>query len=158
MLRDNDRDLDPSSRSLLSPRLLQRMLPFSLSHTHSFSLSLFARSETDFIYAGRIHHLLAPHNSRLYSWYNLCSLCYYLRRSWPVLWWIQASSLCTILMIILVCMPMSDAHVDRVLNYWQFKLVCLLKLMVCRIYCLRSRSFNDFYAIRILLCVPFDFA
>ncbi|KAG5052535.1 hypothetical protein JHK87_004733 [Glycine soja] len=30
---------------------------------------------------GRIHHLLAPHNSRLYSWYNLCSLCYYLRRS-----------------------------------------------------------------------------
>ena len=46
MLRVNDRDLASSTRSLLSPRLLQREFPLSLSLSLSLFLSLCARSES----------------------------------------------------------------------------------------------------------------
>lgn len=45
-------------------------------------------NEIILICAGWIHYLLAPYNTRISSWYNLCSLCHYLYWSWSVLWWI----------------------------------------------------------------------
>lgn len=64
--------------------------------------------DCDCIFAGWIHHLLAPHYIRVYSWNNLYPISHYLCWSRIVLWWIILWQRCCDLEIqVLVFYPSS---------------------------------------------------